>query len=393
MRNINNTKITRTEILKKISQESIFSAYFNISLETIKHCIETGELICSPIREDIHPTCGFKYDNKGRLKMKDFSGLWWGDCFDAVATILTTIYDRQFDVSNKKDFIDILRHVTFTFKNIYYGTEIDPYISSSIIKAINHIKQTKQIIEVVVRQWSKEDEDYWRQFGISIGILNTNFIYPVDQYYINRKTNPKPKYYFNSKDPCYCYNLGVDRNNINNIKLYFPNRNKGTTRFITNSNHLEGIYNLDRDDYDIIIITKSTKDRLAIISQILNLKANSGFTFNLNIGVINIPHETYKLREIEFKWLFSKLNKNSCILSLMDNDTTGINEAMYLKYTYNIPPIFIPKYYNAKDFADCIKNNKETDINKLINIFLKYYDKSERSRLYRKLKESNSLSL
>ena len=28
------------------------------------------------------------------------------------------------------------------------------------------------------------------------------------------------------------------------------------------------------------------------------------------IGVVNIPHETYKLRQIEYDWLRSKLNRN-----------------------------------------------------------------------------------
>ena len=60
MRNINSSKLTKQAILDKISQISIFSTYLNLSNNIIQHCIDTGELICSPIREDIHPTCGFK---------------------------------------------------------------------------------------------------------------------------------------------------------------------------------------------------------------------------------------------------------------------------------------------------------------------------------------------
>lgn len=391
MRNINNAKLTKKSILEKISQESIFSAYFNLPINIIQHCIDSGELICSPIREDKKPTVGFRYDAKGKLKMKDFAGLWWGDCFDAVATVLSTIYDRQYDVNNKKDFIDILRHITFTFKNIYYGSDVDPVISASIINAISIIKRTKPIIEVVVREWNKTDEDYWGKFGINLNLLNTNFIYPVDQYYINRKTNPQPKYYYRDNDPCYCYNLGVDRQGINNIKLYFPFRDKAVTRFITNSNHLEGIYNLNRDNYDIIIITKSTKDRLSIVSQILKIKAISGSMLDLNIGVINIPHETYKLREIEIKWLISKLKKNSCILSLMDNDNTGINHAEWLKNVYGIKPIFIPKRYNSKDFAEFVNNTTFKDVQYIIKTFINYFNNTRRNELYGNFEEYSSL--
>lgn len=373
MRNIKNVKLSRQSILEKISQERIFSTYFNIPIDIIQHCINTNELICSPIREDNNPTVGFRYDTRGRLKMRDFSGVWWGDCFDAVATILSTIYDRQYDVSNKRDFIDILRHVSITFKNMYYGNDIDPIISNSITNAISIIKHTKPIIEVVVRQWNKQDEDYWKQFGINLNLLNLNFIYPIEQYYINRKINPQPKYYYNSTDPCYCYNLGVDRNGINNIKLYFPYRDKGVTRFITNSNHLEGIYNLTRDDYDLIILTKSTKDRLAIISQILKIKAISGSLLTLNIGVINIPHETYKLRKIELDWLISKMKKNSCIFSIMDNDNTGINHSEWLYNNYNIYPLFIPKRYNSKDFAEFVHNTTFNDVKHIVKLFSTYF--------------------
>lgn len=390
MRNINNTKLSRTAVLNKISQESIFSTYFNIDINIIKYCIESGELVTSPIREDKKPTVGFRYDNRGRLKMKDFAGYFWGDCFDAVAIVLSAIYDRQYDVNNKKDFIDILRHITFTFKDIYYGNEIDPNIDSSIKQALTIIKRTKPIIEVVVREWNSKDEEYWNQFGINISILNTRFIYPVDQYYINRKTNPQPKYFYNDKDPCYCYNLGTDRNNINNIKLYFPLRNKNIGRFITNANHLEGIYNLDRNDYKCIIITKSTKDRLAIECEILRLKAISGFLRDFNIGVINLPHETYKLRKIEIEWLKSKLKDKYCLFSLMDNDETGINESKYIEDNFGITSLFIPTRYKSKDFAEFVQNTKQLERIKVITIFLTYY-KNKRNELYRKFEKYTSL--
>ena len=153
------------------------------------------------------------------------------------------------------------------------------------------------------------------------------------------------------------------RNGVYNIKLYFPNREKSITRFITNCNHLEGIYNLDKTDYNIIIITKSTKDRLSLgatINRILYLYGG------LNIGIINIPHETYRLRQNEFDWLCSKLAVDGKIVSLMDNDITGIYEAIWLRNNYHIEPFLIPKKYNAKDFAELVCNNKIEVVGKLL---------------------------
>lgn len=352
-RNINTTKLTKTTILNKISQISIFSVYFNIPIDIINYCINTGELIKSPIREDNHPTCGFKYDNKGKLKFKDFAGYFWGDCFDAVALIMSNIYNTSIDISKKEDFVKVLKHIAFTFKDIYYGTEKDNNIDNVISNSLSNIKKQKPIIELVTREWNNNDINYWKQFGISIQDLNINFVYPVEQFYINRKINPNAKYYYDSKDPCYGYLLGKDKSGTLNIKLYFPKRNKNFTKFITNCNHLEGIYGLNNNTYNYIIITKSTKDRISLKVNIDKVLKNNNIN-SISIGIINIPHETYKLRQNEYNWLISKVH-NGFILSFMDNDRTGKLEAKWLKDNYNIKPILINnKEYDAKDFSELI---------------------------------------
>lgn len=377
-RNINSTKLTKQLILSKVSQVTIFSTYLNLSDKLVQYCIDTGELICSPIRDDIHPTCGFRYDNKGKLKFKDFAGYFWGDCFDVVAYVMSIIYKKSYDVSDKRDFIKILRHITFTFKDIFYGQEKDINLVNEINTAIGAIKHQKQIIELVVRTWNEYDKEYWNKIGVPLQFLNVNFIYPVEQYYINRKINPEPKYFYNINDPCYGYCLGKDRSGIYNIKLYFPNREKSVTRFITNCNHLEGIYNLDKTNYDIIVITKSTKDRLSLGATLMRLSSLYGELNKSCIGVINVPHETYRLRQNEYDWLSGKLNKDGKIVSLMDNDTTGKCEAIWLRNNYNIIPLLIPKEYNAKDFAELIYNNKIEDVADLIINAIKYIQKYER---------------
>lgn len=357
-------KLTKNYILSKVDQITIFSVYFNLPIETIQYCIDTGEFIHSPIRLDVHPTCGFRYDNRGKLKFKDFAGYFWGDCFDAVAYVISNMNNyKNLDVNSKQGFFEVLKHITFTFKDIFYGNAKDPLISENIKETLSKIKKDKQVIELVIREWNYQDEQYWKQFGVDLHSLNINFIYPIEQFYINRKSNPEPKYYYSENDPCYGYILGKDRQGIYNIKLYFPNRNKSTTRFITNCNHLEGIYQLERNDYDIIVLTKSTKDRVSIYSCLKSIHSLYG---EINIGLINIPHETYKLRDNEYKWLRSKLNEKGILVSLMDNDRTGLLEAQYLRKEFNILPLIIPKEYQAKDFSELIMKNNKQKINKLI---------------------------
>ena len=145
MRSINSSKLNKQSILAKISQVTIMATYLNLSDKIVQYCIDSGELICSPIRDDAHPTCGFKYDNKGKLKFRDFAGYIWGDCFDIVAYVMTFMYNKQYDISKKEDFIKVLRHITFTFRDIFYGQEKDINLVNEINTAIVNIKHSKRL--------------------------------------------------------------------------------------------------------------------------------------------------------------------------------------------------------------------------------------------------------
>lgn len=387
-RNINNAVLTKDYILSKVSQVTIFSTYTGIEVDVIQHCIDSGEFISSPFREDNHPSFGFRYDNRNKLKGRDFAGYWWGDCIDAAATVLSEIIHKPIDISIKNQFLFVLKHIAYTFRNIIYGQDKDENNIISINNAISNVRSNKPIIELVTRPWNNLDAKYWKQFGVNLNFLNTHFVYPVDQFYINRATNPIPKYFYdkNKTDLCYGYVLGQDSRGIVNIKLYFPNRNKKTEiKFITNSNNIEGIINLELDNYDAIVITKSTKDRLSLESYLNSCNRSTLYgeaqQRTKQIGVINIPHETYKLKQIEYDWIRSKLNPNGLVISLMDNDRTGMMEAIMLKNDYNIIPIIIPKEYEVKDFAELRSKYSIDVINdltiKTINYITENYEGTE----------------
>lgn len=374
-RTITNGNLTKEFILSKISQVSIFSAYMGVDAEIIEHCIDTGEFISSPFRVDEHPSFGFRYDNRGKLKAKDFAGYFHGDCFDAAALVISEIIHKNVDISNKGWFIFVLKHIAYTFRNIIYGKDKDENIEGIIAEGVNAARNRKPIIEFVPRQWNNYDKNYWGKFHVPISYLNTNFVYPVDYFYINRKVNPEPKYYYENdrKDVCYAYMLGQDKRGIYNIKLYFPNRKHGTIRFITNSNCLEGLLNLELNEYDSIIITKSTKDRISLRAYLdaIDLSISYGGTALRTIGLVNIPHESYKLKQNEYDWLRAKC-PNGLILSLMDNDNTGYREAIWLRNNYNIIPLCIPREYEVKDFAELRSKYSIETIKELINLSYNY---------------------
>lgn len=368
-------KLTKDYIESKISQESIMSKYLNIPLDVIIDCINHNTLIRSVFRDDDNnKSMGFTFNKKGKLKVRDFGGFgFFGDVYDVVGYVLSIMLEREINPNKKEDFYLILKHIAYTFKNVMMNKEVDKNLTKSIVNAINKGKSNKAIIELVTRPWNNNDKNIWNHWGVSLNYLNTHFVLPVEQYYINRKLDDNPKYYYDSKDPCYAYVLGKNQQGITLIKLYFPLRKKDKElKFITNCNVLEGLPNLELDNYDYILITKSSKDRLSIGSHLSANPFYGGLYANLKIGIINLPSEVYKLKQNEYEYLKNKLNSNGKLITLFDFDTTGRMAAKYHKEVYDIPYIFITRgefqlnNFKGKDFADLHDYYSINQINEFI---------------------------
>lgn len=270
-RNVNTSRLTKAFIESRISQEDIVSKYLNIPIETVHNCIEHNNLIKSVFRDDdTDGSMGITYNKKGRLKVRDFGGFgFFEDVYGVVAYVLSVAYERPISTDNKQDFYFILKHIYRTFADVIDNREHDYSVDDEIKNALFKTRSRKAIIEIVPRSWNKEDKTIWDKWDVNFAYLNTNFVIPVDQYYINRASNSDPKYRYSSKDPCYAYMLGQNKQGIYLIKLYFPLRNRHIDlKFITNCNVLEGLLNLELDNYDYIIITKSSKDRLSLGSHL-----------------------------------------------------------------------------------------------------------------------------
>ena len=381
IRSVNTAKLTKTYIESKISQELIVSKYLDIPMNVVKKCIERNILITSVFRDnDTNRSMGIQYNAKGRLKVRDFGGFgFFGDVYDVVGYVLSLICKRKIEPNNKQDFYFILKHIANTFSDIIDGKTVDENIETEIKDAIIISKNRRPIIELVPRSWNKYDKEYWTKLGVSLSYLNTHFVIPVEQYYIDRGVNTDPKYYYKQKDPCYAYMLGQDRKGVHLIKLYFPNRDRKTElKFITNCNVLEGLPNLELNNYDYILITKSSKDRLSIGSYLSMTPFYRGGNAKLNIGIINLPSENYHLTEKEYSWLINKLSPTGMLISLLDFDYTGRLGAKYLYDNYNIPYLFITRgefglpNYGCKDFAELADKYTKQEINQFINETISY---------------------
>ena len=390
-RTINTTNLTKDYIESKVSQISIMSKYLDIPVDVITECVNNNTLIPSVFRDDDkNGSMGFTINKKGKLKVRDFGGFgFWGDIYDVVGYVLSIVYERKIEPNNKEDFYFILKHIARTFSDIIENKEVDENIDDEVRDALIKGKHNRPLIEIVPRSWNKYDKDVWNRWGVSLGYLNTHFVVPVSEYYINRGVNSPSKYKYKASDPCYGYILGQDRAGIYLIKLYFPLRDRSKElKFITNCNVIEGLLNLELYNYDYILITKSTKDRLSIGNYLALHSLYGGGGAKLNIGVVNLPSEGYHLKQKEYDYLAARLADDGMILSLLDFDMTGRHGAKYLEENYNIPYLFITRgefglpNTGCKDFSELYDKYNLNQIETFVKDTLKYVELRYKSDTY-----------
>ena len=311
----------------------------------------------SPIRPDDRASVGFRYNTKGVLKMRDFGGYFWGDCFDMVAYVLTR-KGTIINISKSEHFKYVLNHIAVEM-DIADGVKED-----NMTALVTQVKRGKRIITFEPRSWDNNDKKWWisRYHGLfSFDYLSKNHVYPVERYWIDSYSQPEPKYYYTRKDPCYAYYEGQDTDTISNIRLYFPARSNSDSKrpkFISNNNAFQGILNIE-GTYDFVVLTKSKKDALAL----RRIFERFSFTGNYSVLVIAYPSENYVITEDVVNWIYSKLKEPSIdrILNFLDFDFTGRKSARYANETFGIPFVFLTNgefgliNNGAKDLTDFIE--------------------------------------
>ena len=363
--------LSKLYILQKYNQLDIFAKYLTnldtsniqvinpISKADIIDCVESNGCIKSPLRVDMQPSVGFKYDNNpgrenfktdyytyGKLRMRDFTmnrynktERFWGDCFDLVEYILTN------QLRTEITFQTILEHIESVFQN-----------NIEIKFNVPNLKQAtmRKVIEIKVRQWNIQDKEIWSKPKLSSEILNEHCVYPVQYAWINRGIKNRISYQYSHSDPCYAYYSGNDENNIALITLYFPERTKKDKkdkkpRFMTNHSKFQGIDQLQA--CKTLLITKSLKD-VMVIKSVISLSLQGQ---NNKHGVIGVPGEGYRFELIDLISLNLKYGVEEFIF-LYDNDMVGKRNLIRIKQKFkemkNVRILIIPMHYKCKDAAE-----------------------------------------
>jgi hypothetical protein len=324
--------LTREYILKHITQEEIFAKFLPCSYSDIEYCLAGSGLIKSPLRTDREPTCSFQYDNKGRLKFKDFAGYFWGDCFDVVA------YRINLDASATNDFPLVLEEIAHSFRlHKYSDGNFENRLQFKSLIDFN--KKIFLTFDFNFRSFNQYDKSVWKH--LSVKDLEKELIYPVSNLWINDEL----KYNYRTTDPCYAYYLG--KNLEGKLwKVYFPYRDK--FRFLSNSSVVQGINTFKKCEY--FILTKSYKDVVYLRKCGKALGINSASPASETV-LISSQQDNYFTKHSNFK------------ASLFDFDNTGIHMAWQLRKAYNYKPYFLNTptyqrkvyYEGCKDFSDYVQ--------------------------------------
>lgn len=272
-----------------------------------------GQARKSPFHRDNNPSFSV-YMRDGKLRHRDHSDdKYRGDCIDLV--------QQLFNLDTKK----ATRKIAKDF-GIADGKDESERITSQYTKPFIDEKR-HCFIQITTRPWTKEDIDYWAQFGITKDELRAEEVYPLKDVFINRRRQrvDKDELFY-----AYRYDEG--------FKIYFPNRPKGQRwksnipiTIVENSKILE-LY-----DPAVVLITKSRKDRLVL---------SRYFPY-----VINVQNETRAC----FTEDFVQRLKGRIVWINYDSDEAGVKNCTNITEEFGYRYINVPRIYlqeGIKDYAD-----------------------------------------
>lgn len=325
-------KLSQEVLLKYNSEETYMEHYLGIP-------VKKG-LFKSPLRRDNTPTCSFYRDSCGRLIFKDFRGDFYGNFIEVVK--------YKYGVSYPKALAIIAND---------FGIKQNPElkVNKSCIKEYSNNKLEKSeesIIKVKIKDFTEEELDWWRSYGITLNTLKKFFVFSCEIVFLNDQiysysssTSFNFGYFYPSKD-----------NNKQYWRIYYPQNRK--YRFISNWNKtmIQGIHMMPKSG-EFLVITKSMKDVM--------------LCYELGIPAIAPNSENLFITDSQWDNIVIKFKH---IFLLYDTDLAGVANSKRIKKKFpKIQVLLIPRKYKAKDITDLYKKLGTEKMLNLVEEAKKYY--------------------
>lgn len=324
------SSITRSMVLDRFSQEDIFAW-------CLKDVVTTGRKYCSPLRDDRHPACYFKYDYNGTLWFCD-----WGsinnhyNCFQ--------FYEACIGVPHHLVYEHIWNNVDDCA--MYAGLSVP---KSGKRKANN----SKTEIKTLEKDWEEKEIRYWKQYGITVKQLESDSVKPLKAVMIKNGEN---SYAFTINNMGFSYNEFPEGRK----KIYQPYEKRQKWYTNCNANDIGNIKGIPDIGYNLII-TKSYKDCRVIRNLGYNCVwfQNEGMCPSADV-------------------LTPLLERFDVVHILYDNDTAGINASDKIKgilkkykedvYCFHLPEKLLEK--GIKDSSDFVKSFSYNELNSFVKVKL-----------------------
>lgn len=303
--------ITKQYLLDRASQETYLEYYLGIP-------VKKG-LFKSPLRADNNPTCSFYRNKNGDIILKDFSGAFYGNFISVVMYKYSLTYYKA------------LKQIATDFGYIScpkYRKNPKPVTVST-----TEFKESKEAnIQVEIQDFSKEELDWWMQFGVTEKILKKFRVFSCKTIFLNGN-------FFTSSTkncPIFGYYRGKNENETELWRIYFPFHKKNDFKFLSNwkSFLLQGSKQLPKEG-DLLVVTKSMKDVMCL--------------YSLGITAIAPISENLFLTESQFSKLKTRFKR---IIAFYDNDLPGIHNMNKIRKSFDVKCVWIPRSYGAKDISD-----------------------------------------
>ena len=314
------SSISKTEIFNRYTEAEILSAIF--PEVTSLPC-----LICSPLREDRHPSFSLYLSNSNHVYFKDHATKERGGLLDLLCLYWHCTFTQALDKICELPMLK--NNVTIKPKQVKMLTRKE------------YDALTK--IQVTVRPWRDYDYEYWESYGVTRQWLRYAEVWPISHKIVTKKDDLRGKsrkYIFPADKYAYCF---VERKEGNlSLKIYQPFNKKGYKWCSKMDGSVIGLWTKIPEYGERVVICSSLKDALCISCQ-------------LKIPAICLQGEGYSMSETAISELKRRYKK---VFISFDTDVPGQNDSKALAELTGFINI-IPDLGKEKDYSDYYKSLKD----------------------------------
>jgi hypothetical protein len=304
-------------ILSKVDDYNIIKHYLGQDFDFKKK-------FHSPFRQDSNPNLGFFIGKGDAIYFKDFATGKGGDCFKFVQLIFNLNY------------FEALKKVDEDF-NLGRFSKNRGNFKIKISKRPDSTTKKSNIIQIVPRDFTDEDLEYWNSYEITLQELKNKNVYSVERFYLNKNLMPGNKMRF-----AYLFDNQY-------IKVYTPKDPKFKWISTCPNDLISGFDNIKfkifkGEQSKRLIISKSVKDEIVL---------SKFFT-----DVCSTQNESKEaINQENLKWILRGYKPEDVYISY-DNDEAGIRSSTYFTKNYGFNYVNVPNIYRRegiKDWSDLVQ--------------------------------------